>query len=188
LETFDLDPHFVGRAPGVDTRSTRVLRFERTGRVSVSEVMLPSPAMNAAAPTAMDDEEVLFDGRPALVPSLGVLLLVILTVGLWLLPQWWKQLGCHYRVTTRRIVIESGVLSKRMEQVDLYRINDYTVERPFLQRLLGTGNILLRSMDKTTPELNLENIRTDVVTLYERLRKATELDKTRRNARLVDYE
>lgn len=150
--------------------------------------MLPSLPMIAAAPIATDDEEVLFDGRPALIPSLGVLLLVILTAGLWLLPQWWKQLGCHYRVTTRRIVIESGVLSKRMEQVDLYRINDYTVERPFLQRLLGTGNILLKSMDKSTPELDLENIRTDVVTLYERLRKATELDKTRRNARIVDYE
>jgi uncharacterized membrane protein YdbT with pleckstrin-like domain len=144
--------------------------------------------MSATAPTGVDDEVVLFDGRPALVPSLGVLLLVILTLGLWLLPQWWKQLGCHYRVTTRRIVVESGVLSKRMEQIDLYRINDYTVERPFLQRLLGTGNILLKSMDKSTPDLRLENIRVDVVPLYEQLRKATELDKTRRNARIVDYE
>lgn len=141
-----------------------------------------------AAPVTLEDEEIFFDGRPALVPSLGVLLLAILTLGLWLLPQWWKSLGTHYRVTSRRIVVETGVLSKRLEQIDLYRINDYTVERPFLQRLLGTGNILLKAMDKTTPELRLSDLKTDVVTLYERLRAATEADKARRGARVVDYE
>jgi uncharacterized membrane protein YdbT with pleckstrin-like domain len=140
------------------------------------------------APVIPEDEEVFFDGRPALVPSLGVLLLAILTLGLWLIAQWWKSLGTHYRVTSRRIVVETGVLSKRLEQIDLYRINDYTVERPFLQRLLGTGNIVLKAMDKTTPELHLTGLKTDVVALYERLRSATETDKSRRGARVVDYE
>lgn len=142
--------------------------------------------MTAIAPH--EDEEVFYDGRPALVPSLGVLLLAILTLGLWLLPQWWKSRGTHYRVTSRRIVVETGVLSKRLEQIDLYRINDYTVERPFLQRLLGTGNIVLKAMDKTSPELYLTGLKTDVVALYERLRVATEADKSRRGARVVDYE
>jgi uncharacterized membrane protein YdbT with pleckstrin-like domain len=133
-------------------------------------------------------EEVFFEGRPAVVPSLGVLLLVVLTAGLWLLPRWWMSLGCHYRVTARRVVVETGVLSKRLEQIDLYRINDYTVERPFLQRLMGTGSILLKTMDKTTPELDIRGIKTDVVALYEKLRQATEADKLRRGARVVDYE
>jgi uncharacterized membrane protein YdbT with pleckstrin-like domain len=148
-------------------------------------------ASNGAAPAAdkpAEPEEVYFEGRPAMVPSLGVLLLVILTLGLWLIPCWWRSLGCHYRVTSRRVVVETGVLSKRLEQIDLYRINDYTVERPFLQRLLGTGSILLKTMDKTTPELDLRGIKTDVVALYEKLRQATEVDKSRRGARLVDYE
>src|SRR5688500_11484871 len=70
-------------------------------------------------------EEVLFEGRPALIPSVGVLLLVIVTLGLWLLPRWWRSLAIHYRITSRRIVVETGVLSKRMEQIDLYRVNDY---------------------------------------------------------------
>lgn len=134
------------------------------------------------------DEEVFFEGRPAVVPSLGVLLIVILTLGLWLVPRWWRSLGCHYRVTSRRVVVETGVLSKRLEQIDLYRINDYTVERPFLQRLMGTGSILLKTMDKTTPELDIRGIKTDVVALYEKLRQATEADKSRRGARVVDYE
>jgi uncharacterized membrane protein YdbT with pleckstrin-like domain len=133
-------------------------------------------------------EELLFEGRAALVPSVGVLLLCIVTLGLWLLPRWWHQGSKLYRVTTRRIVVETGVLSKRLEQIDLYRIADYTVERPFGQRMLGTGNLLLRTFDKTTPELDVREIKTDVVLLYEKLRAATEAEKTRRGVRMVDYE
>jgi uncharacterized membrane protein YdbT with pleckstrin-like domain len=148
----------------------------------------PSTKMQSAAETSNQQEEVLFDGRPALIPSVGVLLLAIVTLGLWLLPRFWRSLGLHYRITSRRIVVETGVLSKRMEQIDLYRVNDYTVDRPFLQRLLGTGNLLLRTFDKTTPELRIREIKTDVVSLYERLRQATEKDRAARGVRMIDYE
>ena len=144
---------------------------------------------NPTAPASADpSEEVLFEGRPALVPSLGALLLAILTLGLWLIPLWWHARGIRYRVTTRRIVVETGVLSQRLEQVDLYRINDSTADRPFAQRLLGTGNLLLKTADKSTPELALRGLQTDVVALYERLRLATESDKRRRGVRLIDNE
>ena len=133
-------------------------------------------------------EEVLFEGRPALVPSVGVLALSVVTLGIYLLVRSWARGSKLYRVTTRRIVVETGVLSKRLEQIDLYRIADYTVERPFGQRLLGTGNLLLRTFDKTTPELDVRQIKTDVVALYEKLRSATEAEKTRRGVRMVDYE
>ena len=84
-------------------------------------------------------EEVLFEGRPALVQNAGQLLLCILTLGLWLVPLWWRSRSLSYRVTNRRIVVQSGVLSQRLEQVDLYRVNDYAVERPFSQRDSGRG-------------------------------------------------
>jgi uncharacterized membrane protein YdbT with pleckstrin-like domain len=141
-----------------------------------------------ASAAGSDGEEVLFEGRPALLPDLGQLLLCLLTAGLWLIPLYLRSLGTHYRVTTRRVVVETGVLSKRLEQVDLYRISDYAVERPFLQRLLGTGNLLLTTLDKSSPEIALRGLKTDVVALYERLRVATEAEKQRRAVRVVDYE
>jgi uncharacterized membrane protein YdbT with pleckstrin-like domain len=144
--------------------------------------------MTVPEATHAESEQIFFEGRPALIPSFGTLLLVVLTLGLWLLPQWLKRLSCHYRITSRRIVVETGILSKHLEQTDLYRVNDYSVERPFLQRLVGTGNLVLKSMDKTTPELRVRNIKTDVVALYERLRIATEADKARHGTRVVDYE
>ena len=140
------------------------------------------------AQPAHDGEELLFEGRSATIPNLTTVVLVIVTLGLWMIVCWIRTLGCSYRITTRRIVVESGVLSKRLEQIDLYRIVDYTVDRPFGQRLLGTGNLLLKTLDKTSPALNVRNIKTDVVALYERLRVATEADKVRRGVRMVDYE
>ncbi len=134
------------------------------------------------------EEHLLYEGRGGLVPSVGGLLICVLTVGLALLVYWLKRLGRHYRITTQRIVVERGVFSKRLEQIDIYRITDYVVERPFGQRIMGTGNLLLRSMDPTTPELRLYGLNTDVVALYEKLRAATEAAKGRRGVRVVDYE
>jgi hypothetical protein len=53
---------------------------------------------------------------------------------------------------------------------------------------MGTGNLLLKTFDKTTPELDVVAIKTDVIALYERVRAATEVDKQRRGVRMVDYE
>ncbi len=141
--------------------------------------------------TKTDDrypEQVLFEGRSALLPGLGALLITVLSLGLALVYFALRRLGSTYKVTTQRIVVERGVFSKQLEQVDIYRITDYVVERPFGQRLLGTGNIVIEAMDKTTPVLRLEALKTDVVSLYEKLRAATEVEKRRRGVRVVDYE
>jgi uncharacterized membrane protein YdbT with pleckstrin-like domain len=133
-------------------------------------------------------ETVLFEGHPALVPSLATLLLAIVTVGIWLLPAYIKSRGVSYRITSQRVVVETGLFGKRLEQIDLYRVNDFTVERPFLQRLMGTGSILLITMDRTTPNITIANIKTDVVALYEELRRRTEQAKAQNSVRVVDYE
>jgi uncharacterized membrane protein YdbT with pleckstrin-like domain len=133
-------------------------------------------------------EEVLYEGRPAVIGGAGSLMVCILTLGIAALFYWIRTLGVHYRITTERIVVELGVLSKRTEQIDLYRITDYVVERPFSQRLLGTGNIVLEAMDRTTPRIVVRGIRTDVMALYEKLRTSTEREKRRRGVRVVDFD
>jgi uncharacterized membrane protein YdbT with pleckstrin-like domain len=137
---------------------------------------------------AADSEETLFEGHPAVLGSLSTLLLVIVTLGIWLLPAYLQSIAKTYRLTTKRIVVETGILGKRLEQIDLYRVSDYTVDRPFLQRVMGTGNLHLKTVDRTTPNLSVLGIKTDVVALYERLRLATEADKKARGVRMVDYE
>lgn len=144
--------------------------------------------MDKAPPDDPTPEEILFEGRPALLPSLGAALLAVLTLGLALAYFALRRASKRYKITTERVVIETGILSKRMDQIDIYRINDYVVERPFSQRLMGTGNLVLSAMDRSNPELRIEGLKTDVEGLYERLRRATELERRQRNVRLVDYE
>ncbi len=139
-------------------------------------------------PGASGGEELLFAGSPAVVQGFGGLVLAILTLGISLLVQWVRTRAVHYKITTQRIVIEQGMFGKRMEQIDLYRVVDYVVDRPFGQRIMGTGNLFLQAMDKTTPEIRITGIKTDVVALYERLRYATEQEKKRRGVRVVDDE
>lgn len=133
-----------------------------------------------------DDERVLFDGRPAVIGSATDLLLLIVTAGIAALFLWLRSLSTHYRVTTRRVVIEHGLLSKRLEQVDAHRINDFVVDRPLGQRLLGTGNLILHTLESTSSSCELRGLRTDVVALYEALRKAVEAERGRRGVRIVE--
>jgi hypothetical protein len=134
------------------------------------------------------NEELLFAGRPALIQGLGGLLLAILTLGISVLVAFFRTRAVHYKITSQRVVIEKGVFSKRMEQLDLYRVVDYVVERPFGQRIMGTGNIILEAMDKTTPEIRIEGIKTNVLSLYEKLRYSTEQEKRKRGVRVLDIE
>lgn len=143
---------------------------------------MPQSELNDANPA----EVVLYEGHPALVQSVWQLILSILTLGIALLYFWIHAKGIHYRITTERVVVETGLLSKRLEQIDLYRIHDYAVERPLGQRMMGNGNLILMTSDSSSSALRLTGLATDVVSLYERLRKATELEKRRRGVRVLD--
>lgn len=139
-------------------------------------------------PGVSGKEELLYAGRPAVLRGVGGLLLAILTLGISAIVGWVRSRGTHYKITSQRVVIERGMFSKRLEQIDLYRVVDYVVDRPFSQRMMGTGNLILEAMDKTTPEIRIDGIKTDVVALYERLRFATEQEKRRRGVRVLDVE
>ena len=139
-------------------------------------------------PGASGAEELIFQGHPAAIQSIAGVLLAILTLGISALVAWLQARGTHYKITSQRICVERGIFGKRMEQVDLYRVVDYVVDKPFTQRLVGTGNLVLETMDKTTPEIRIEGVRTDVTALYERLRFATEQEKKKRGVRVMDIE
>ncbi len=169
-----------------------IMRGERDGRDIFGPLLVASNRLTTVTPTLHSDnlaETVLFEGRPAAIAGVGALLISILTLGLGALYFFLRASGISYKVTTKRVLVERGVLSKRLEQVDAYRIRDYIVDRPFGQRLLGTGNLILLTMDKTTPSMELRNLRTDVVRLYEALRAAAEADRLQRGGvRLIDNE
>lgn len=64
-----------------------------------------------------------------------------------------------YKLTKDKLLIESGFLSKKEEEVRLYRIMDLTLNRPFWQRIWGLGTIHCCTADKSTPEFNVLKIK-----------------------------
>lgn len=140
------------------------------------------------AASIMRAEETIYEAQPSLLPSLGALAVTVITAGLALLYFLLRRSGTKYRVTSQRIVIDSGIFSKKLEQVDLYRVNDFVVERPFTQRIMGTGNLTMHTTDKSNPTVRLMGVGTDVVALYERVRAAVEAAKQAKGVRVVDNE
>ena len=60
-----------------------------------------------------------------------------------------------YRLTKEKLLIESGILNKKEEEVRLYRIMDLTLKRSLWQRLFGLGTIHCCTGDQSTPEFDI---------------------------------
>ena len=54
----------------------------------------------------------------------------------------------RYYLTEDKLIIETGFLSRREEEIRLYRILDITLQRPFAQRLFGLGTVHLCTAHK----------------------------------------
>lgn len=65
----------------------------------------------------------------------------------------------RYRLTDKKILIETGFLSRHEEEIRLYRILDLTLKRSLWQRLFGVGTIHCCSGDISTPEFDLKWIK-----------------------------
>ena len=68
-----------------------------------------------------------------------------------------------YAATDEKLLIRTGVLNVKEEEVRLYRILDLTLKRTLFQRLWGLGTIHVCSADKSTPEFDILNIKNPVI-------------------------
>ncbi len=148
----------------------------------------PAPLSPAAT------EEDLWRGRPSQILNLklysawavillGVLSAVFVRADLWPVPAIlavvaliqiaWRNLrlrSIEYVVTTQRVRIVSGLFSKNIEEIELFRVKDTMVQQGFTQRLFGLGTITVISGDARNPRLVLYGI-PHAIDLRERLRQ-----------------
>jgi uncharacterized membrane protein YdbT with pleckstrin-like domain len=74
------------------------------------------------------------------VAALAVGLLLVLAVGPFL-----RWVTTHYVVTNRRLVTRHGVLARSGRDVPLFRVTDITFEQGLVQRLLGSGTLVVET-------------------------------------------
>jgi uncharacterized membrane protein YdbT with pleckstrin-like domain len=115
----------------------------------VAAVIVFDPALSLFAGLGGGAAELVATNRASI--KMVVTALVVIAVALRAAKLAWRiaVLRSHrYRVSNQRIVFESGVLSKRIDEVDMRTVEDIEFRQHVLQRLLGIGEIAIVSTDK----------------------------------------
>jgi uncharacterized membrane protein YdbT with pleckstrin-like domain len=135
-------------------------------------------------------ETPIWEGSPSQVTNLGTYvlcaLLFFLVVPIFYALWRWFETRCHrYAVSDQRIRITQGVLSKRTDSIELYRVKDVILLQPFWLRLFGLGHVELRTSDMTSPLLTLEAV-PDAASLREKILIAAEARRDLKRVRELD--
>ena len=83
----------------------------------------------------------------ATAPVAYVVLGFVLLVAIVCLGYYLKSASIHYQITTQRIKLERGLLSKVQESLELFRIDHFELHKPLGMRLVGQGSLHLFSSD-----------------------------------------
>ena len=113
-------------------------------------------------------------------------LALIIPVILWLV-RWWVTKCTTYELTSQRLRIRSGVLNRRVDELELYRVKDYAMEQPLLLRLVGLGNLTMITSDVSNPQVAIKAI-ADVENVREKLRGAVQSERDRKRVRELDVD
>lgn|SRR5580704_13174329 len=155
----------------------------------------------------LEAERDLFSGHPAMIYSTGqflpFLLVIALAAGIGYAVRTkeggilYTVLGClaacaiilvrfyltsrkiHYEITTQRIKLEKGVLSKRQESLELFRIDHFELDKPLGMRLLGQAALHLFSSDAELEKFYIYGV-PNLEALAETLRECQLRERARR--------
>ena len=90
-------------------------------------------------------EVVIPSGSAAAVERLAVAAVAILALMLWLIVPVLRWRTTAYELTTRRLKVRGGVLTRHGRDIPLARINDVSFSKGVLDRLLGSGRLVVES-------------------------------------------
>jgi len=152
-------------------------------------------------------EELLWKGSPSQVLNLGKYLVALLVAagiavgGIFFPPAWaalvlplgwmlWifiETRSIRHELTTERIRLYQGVFNQKMDDVELYRVKDTSMERPFWYRMFGLSTLIIETSDRSQPRIEIRAV-SDGDNLRETLRKQVEYWRDRKRVREVDFD
>jgi membrane protein YdbS with pleckstrin-like domain len=81
-----------------------------------------------------------------LLATTGVLWPIALGIAAW---KYLRVRSIKYELTTQRLIIRSGLLSRSIADIELYRVLDTGFHQSLWKRLIGIGDVVLLSSDRT---------------------------------------
>ncbi len=156
----------------------------------------------------MDDETVLWEGRSSQWLNFGhyaaalILAVLIVVAGAQYHPfayialvlpagyALWRYLVIQthvYRLSCQRLRITWGVINQHIDEIELYRVKDSIILRPWWMRLTGLSSLSLETSDRTLPKLLIPALPKGVET-REILRKQVEIQRDKKRVREMDFD
>lgn len=144
----------------------------------------------------MAEESFVWSGTPSQVTNMAAFILWgLLALTLFLAPVsvvvvLWKYLvvkNTKYELTSQRLKTHSGVLSKKTDEIELYRVKDTRFDQPFFLRIFGLGNVLLFSTDVSTPLVQINAV-PNAHALREQIRNLVEERRDLKRVRNIEME
>ncbi|MDB5693595.1 MAG: hypothetical protein JWO81_2658 [Alphaproteobacteria bacterium] len=118
----------------------------------------------------------------------ATLLLCLAGIGLLIvLAKWIENVSTTYELTQDRLIIRSGIFSKSIDEIELYRVKDIKMTYSLIAGWAGIGTITLVSSDETTrgAPLVIRDV-ADAQRRRETLRDLVDKARQRRRVREID--
>ncbi|MBN1393112.1 MAG: PH domain-containing protein [Sedimentisphaerales bacterium] len=157
----------------------------------VAPPIVTSPAAEAAAPVpdsviaetvteapsklALNEQQLALFRRYRIIAGFGLAALVILM----LLIKTAQLKATCYEVSIDRIEWSRGLLDRKVDNLDMFRIIDLKLRRSLLDCIVGVGTVTIITTDKSDPKFDFEKVH-NPRKLYDIIKKAS-LDANRRN-------
>ncbi|MGC4006350.1 MAG: PH domain-containing protein [Pirellulales bacterium] len=71
---------------------------------------------------------------------------------------WYRRTMVHYKLTNLRFFLEVGMLSKKVDHMEVVAMKDFETNQGFIERIFKVGDLKILSSDHTQPELLLRGI------------------------------
>jgi uncharacterized membrane protein YdbT with pleckstrin-like domain len=129
------------RDPSLTADEQPVLRLHPHWKTLLPPLLLAVVVVAAALVV----EAVIPSGRAAAAERLVVAAIALLALMLWLIVPVLRWRTTAYELTTRRLRVRDGIVTRHGRDIPLARINDVSFEKGLLDRLLGSGRLVVES-------------------------------------------
>lgn len=143
----------------------------------------------------LDEEKTVIEFRPATKRWLfgtfaGWITLMLCFVGVGfviLFVTWLNNYFTRFVVTDQRIIIHEGIIFKKIDEVELYRVKDVRVDFSLLNQIVNIGTITVRASDGSTARAPLAMVHVfDARQHRETMRRLVEAMRLKRGVRELD--
>ena len=85
-----------------------------------------------------------------------------------------------------RLYCEKGLLTSHVEEIQLYRVDDFTVKQTLTNKIFGVGTIMIKSDDKTIPKFEILRVKTPYQ-VYDKITECVAKDRRSKGMRWGEF-